>query len=153
MAAGSSARGGEVGGEVAEDKDAELPLAYDGAQEGRTLFHWRKEVKVRDPRPCPSAVLLKYEASCYELLIALTAQECGEGGGSVTAVLPPKGLLALPKPLEKMERPIAEAVKWDASHVTDKLDFTKGIKVGIYVCTYVGIHVCMYMCMHMNISS
>jgi hypothetical protein len=134
VAAGSSAGGGEVGGEVAEDKDAELPLAYDGAQEGRTLFHWRKEVKIRDPRPCPSAVLLKYEASCHELLIALTAQECGEGGGSAT-VLPPKGLLALPTPLEKMARPIAEAVKWDASHVTDKVDFTKGVKVGIYVCT------------------
>jgi hypothetical protein len=131
VAAGSSAGGGLVG-EVAEDKDAELPLAYDGAQEGRTLFQWRKDVKVRDPRPCPSAVLLKYEASCHELLIALTAQECGEGGGSVT-VLPPNGLLALPKPLEKTSRPIAEVVKWNASHVTDKLDFTKGIKVGIYM--------------------
>ena len=109
-----------------------------------------KEVKVRDLRPCPSAVLLKYEASCHELLIALTAQECGEGGGSVT-VLPPKGLIALPLPLEKMARPIAEVVKWDASHVTDKVDFTKGVKVGIYVCNrYMCIF--MYMCMYMYIS-
>ena len=44
-------------------------------------------------------------------------------------VLPPHGLLALPTPLDKPATPIAEAVKWDASHVTDRVDFSKGVKV------------------------
>ena len=90
---GGAPLGADVGGDgttclatgtLAQDQDAALPLSYDGGEEGKSLFKWKK---VRDPRPCPSGVLLKYEASCHELLIALAAQHCGQGCGRCVRVV------------------------------------------------------------------
>ena len=116
---------------LADDQDATLPLVYDGgAEEGRRFFVWGTNKMGREIQACPSHVLHKYEASCPELLVALSTRRLGTGRG-VVSVVPAQGMLALPTPLQKQGvRSVAEHVKWDDSSVTDKaVDMARGTKV------------------------
>jgi hypothetical protein len=91
---------------------------------------WGTNKMGREIQACPSHVLHKYEASCPELLLALSTRRLGTGRG-VVSVVPAQGMLALPTPLQKQGvRSVAEHVKWDDSSVTDKaVDMARGTKV------------------------